>query len=67
MMVSFLFGTIAVVLSNWPMFWIGGVGLFIVGGIVGRVMSGMGYGKHPKPAETAAPAAGAPAASEPGH
>ncbi len=48
MMVSFFFGTLAVVLGNWPMFWIGGVGLFILGGIVGRVMAGMGYGKTPK-------------------
>ncbi|MFN8126890.1 MAG: HGxxPAAW family protein [Candidatus Nanopelagicales bacterium] len=47
-MVAFLFGTIAVVLGNWPMFWIGGVGLAVVGAIVGRVMAGMGYGKTPK-------------------
>ena len=43
-------GTLAVVLANWPMFWIGGVGLAVVGLIVGRVMSGMGYGKNPKAA-----------------
>lgn len=48
MMLAFLIGTIAVVIGNWPMFWIGGVALFVVGGIVGRVMSGMGYGKNPK-------------------
>ena len=67
MMVSFFFGTLAVVLGNWPMFWIGGVGLFILGGIVGRVMAGMGYGKTPKPADISASAADAPATSEPGH
>ena len=53
-MVAFLLGTLAVVLANWPMFWIGGVGLAVVGLIVGRVMSGMGYGKNPKAAGTPA-------------
>lgn len=46
--VAFLIGTIAVVLANWPLFWIGGVALAIVGGITGRVMSMMGYGIEPK-------------------
>ena len=50
MMISFLIGTIAVVLANRPLFWIGGVALFVIGAIVGRVMAGMGYGKTPKPA-----------------
>ncbi len=49
MMVSFLLGTIAVVIGNWPLFWIGGVALFVIGGIVGRVMAQMGYGKDPRP------------------
>lgn len=54
MMLAFVIGTLAVVLGNWPMFWIGGVALFVVGGIVGRVMSQMGYGQMPK--QHAAPA-----------
>lgn len=48
MMLAFVLGTLAVVLGNWPLFWIGGVGLFVIGGIVGRVMAQMGYGQHPK-------------------
>ena len=44
-MLAFLVGTIAVVIANWPLFWIGGVGLGIVGIIVGWVMAMMGMGK----------------------
>ena len=58
MMLAFVFGTLAVVLGNWPMFWIGGVGLFIVGGIVGRVMAQMGYGQTPRHETTGTPSAG---------
>lgn len=54
-MLAFLIGTIAVVIANWPMFWVGGVGLAIVGGVVGAVMSMMGYGKQPKAAIAAQP------------
>ena len=43
-MVAFLIGTLAVVLEIWWLFWVGGVGLLIVGGILGKVMSMMGYG-----------------------
>ena len=46
---AFVIGTLAVVLGNWPMFWIGGVGLAVVGAIVGRVMSMMGMGMEPNP------------------
>lgn len=42
---AFVIGTVAVVQANWPMFWIGGVGLFILGGVVGKVMQMMGMGK----------------------
>jgi len=45
---AFLVGSIAVVVGNWPLFWIGGVGLFILGGVVGKVMSMMGMGKQPE-------------------
>lgn len=62
-MVAFLLGTIAVVIGNWPLFWVGGVGLCIVGGIVGRVMSGMGYGKYAKHSDAdAEPVSTAPTA-----
>lgn len=44
-MVAFLVGTIAVILANWPLFWVGGVGLGVVGIVVGWVMSMMGMGK----------------------
>lgn len=47
-MLAFLIGTIAVVIQNWPLFWIGGVALAIIGGITGKVMSMMGYGAEPK-------------------
>ena len=45
MMIAFVVGAIAVLVANWVLFWIGGVGLFIAGGVVGKVMSMMGMGK----------------------
>jgi len=46
-----LIGTIAVCIGNWLLFWIGGVALLVVAGIVGRVMSSMGYGKRLEPVD----------------
>jgi hypothetical protein len=43
--VAFFVGGLAVALQNWPMFWIGGVGLLVVGLIVGKVMQMMGLGQ----------------------
>lgn len=43
-LVAFLLGTIAVVIGNWPLFWIGGVALAIIGGVAGKVMSMAGMG-----------------------
>lgn len=43
---AFAVGTLAVVLANWPMFWVG-VGLVVVGALVGRIMQAMGLGKKP--------------------
>jgi hypothetical protein len=43
-------GAIAVILLNWPLFWIGGVGVVILGAIVGKVMQMMGMGR-PLPTE----------------
>jgi hypothetical protein len=37
-------GTLAIILGNWPMFWVG-AGLVVVGAIAGKVMSMMGLGK----------------------
>jgi hypothetical protein len=48
-MLAFVIGTAGVIMGNMLVFWIGGVGLAIVGGIVGRVMSMMGMGLAPKP------------------
>lgn len=45
--VAFVIGTVAVIAGNWLVFWIGGVGLAIVGAIVGRVMAMMGMGVAP--------------------
>jgi fatty acid desaturase len=41
---AFAVGTFAVVIANWPLFWVG-VGLVVVGALVGRVMQAMGMGK----------------------
>jgi len=49
---AFVFGSIAVLVQNWPLFWIGGVGLLVVGGIVGKVMQMMGLGQGENPALT---------------
>ncbi|SED80629.1 HGxxPAAW family protein [Jiangella alba] len=43
---GFVVGAIAVMLLNWPLFWIGGVGLVVVAGIVGKVMQMMGLGQR---------------------
>lgn len=41
-------GAFAVAVLNWPLFWIGGVGLIVLGLIVGKVMQMMGLGKPPE-------------------
>ena len=46
--IAFLLGTIAVVIGNWPLFWIGGVALTVVGAVVGKVMSMAGLGAPAK-------------------
>jgi hypothetical protein len=43
--IAFIVGTLAIVLGNWPMFWVG-VALIPVGGIVGKIMQKMGLGAH---------------------
>jgi hypothetical protein len=44
--IAFAVGTIAVIIGNWPLFWVG-VGLVPVVAIVGRMMQAMGLGKKP--------------------
>ena len=45
---GFIVGTVAVILGNWILFWVGGAGLVVLGGVVGKVMSMAGYGAEPK-------------------
>jgi small neutral amino acid transporter SnatA (MarC family) len=42
---AFVVGTLAIILGNWVMFWVG-VGLIVVGVVVGKVMAMMGLGKQ---------------------
>jgi len=53
MVIGFAVGAVAVIQLNWPLFWIGGVGLVVLGAIVGKVMQMMGMGQ-PLPAQQAA-------------
>lgn len=46
--IGFVLGTVAVVIGNWLLFWIGGVGLVVVGGVTGKVMAMAGLGAKPK-------------------
>jgi hypothetical protein len=50
MLIGFVIGAIAVILLNWSLFWIGGVGVVLLGAIVGKVMQMMGMGQ-PLPSE----------------
>lgn len=40
---GFAVGTLALILNNWPLFWVG-VALVPIGAIVGKVMQAMGLG-----------------------
>ena len=52
---AFTLGTLAIILGNWPLFWIS-VGLVVLGAIVGKVMQAIGLGKHGTTAKPAKPA-----------
>jgi hypothetical protein len=52
--IAFAVGTLAVVLGNWPMFWVG-VGLVVVGAVVGKVMQAAGLGKKAPASPSATP------------
>ncbi len=41
---AFAVGTVAIILANWPLFWVG-TGLVVLGAVVGKVMAMMGLGK----------------------
>jgi len=45
-LVGFVVAGVGLVLTSWPMFWVG-VALGPVGGVVGIVMARMGYGAEP--------------------
>lgn len=45
--VAFLVGAVGVLTANWVMFWVG-VGLFVLSGVVGKVMQLAGYGQYPR-------------------
>lgn len=42
--VAFTLGTLAVVFANWLLFWVAAA-MVVLGAIVGKVMSMMGFGK----------------------
>jgi len=42
-LIGFVLGGLALVIGNWPLFWVG-VALGPIGGLVGMVMSKMGMG-----------------------
>ncbi len=46
-MIAFVVGALAVLTANWVLFWVGAVGLLLVGAVVGKVMAMMGMGKAP--------------------
>ncbi len=41
---AFVVATLALILGNWPLFWVG-VAMVFLGGVVGKVMAMMGLGK----------------------
>jgi hypothetical protein len=47
--IAFTIGTLALVLGNWPMFWVGAA-LVPVGAIVGWLMQRAGLGAKPRSA-----------------
>ena len=50
---GFVVGGLALMMQNWPLFWLGGVGLVVVGGILGKVMQMMGLGQSERPVSAA--------------
>jgi small neutral amino acid transporter SnatA (MarC family) len=50
-MIAFVVGAVAVLTANWVLFWVGAVGLAVVGTVVGKAMSMMGMGKDVEPVD----------------
>ncbi|NED93860.1 hypothetical protein G1H11_00840 [Phytoactinopolyspora alkaliphila] len=46
---GFVVAAIGVMTLTWQVFWFGGVGLIVLGGIVGKVMQMMGLGQTTRP------------------
>lgn len=51
--VGFVVAGIGVIALSWQLFWFGGVGLIVLGGIVGKIMQMMGLGQTDRPAGSA--------------
>mgnify|MGYP007062766535 FL=1 len=45
--IAFFVGTLAVIIGNWQMFWVGAA-LVVVGAVVGKIMQKAGLGTIPK-------------------
>ena len=43
---AFVVGTLAIILGNWPLFWVG-VAMVVIGAVAGKVLAMMGMGKKP--------------------
>lgn len=48
MLVGVAVASVAVATYNWPLFWIGGGGLVLLGVVAGWVLKLMGYGNTPR-------------------
>lgn len=44
---AFIIGAAGVLSANWPLFW-AGVGVFVLSGVVGKVMQMAGLGQYPR-------------------
>ena len=44
-MLAFVVGAVAVLTANWVLFWVGAVGLAVIGAVAGKAMAMMGMGK----------------------
>ena len=44
---AFFIGTLALVLGNWPMFWVG-VALIPIGAVAGKLLQRAGFGTIPR-------------------
>ncbi|WP_129663206.1 HGxxPAAW family protein [Phytoactinopolyspora endophytica] len=55
-MAGFVVAAVGVMTLTWQVFWFGGVGLIVLGGIVGKVMQMMGLGQVSRTASVDGPA-----------